>query len=73
MEASNPDKQPAPQGPVTIDPRTSRTDMSKPPMTGNDWLESGMVGLWADRVDIADSGEFARKLREQVWQRRTVD
>lgn len=27
-------------------------------------LESGLVGLWQDRVDVGDSREYARQLRE---------
>lgn len=41
-------------------------------MTGQAWLDSELVGMWEDRDDIGDSVEFARKLREQVWQRRPV-
>lgn len=39
-------------------------------MTAKDLLESGLVGMWADRDDIGDSVEFARQLREKA-QRRT--
>jgi len=35
-------------------------------MTGQDWLESGLAGMWADRADIGDSVEFARKLRREA-------
>ena len=38
-------------------------------MTGQDWLESGLIGLWADRKDIGDSLEFAHKLRREAEQR----
>jgi hypothetical protein len=41
---------------------------AKPP-TGGAVLaaleELGIVGMWADRTDIEDSGEFARDLRER--------
>jgi hypothetical protein len=37
--------------------------------TGQDLLESEFVGMWADREDITDSVEFARNLRESVWDR----
>lgn len=40
-------------------------DPNKPEMTLGDLLNSGLVGMWADRTDITDSVEFARKLREQ--------
>jgi len=35
-------------------------------MTARDLLDSGLVGLWADREDITDSSEFARHLREKA-------
>lgn len=38
-------------------------------LTAKEILESGLVGLWADRTDIEDSVEFAQKLREQVQSR----
>lgn len=34
--------------------------------TVRDLLESGLVGMWADRTDIQDSAAFARKLREEA-------
>jgi hypothetical protein len=34
--------------------------------TMRDLLESGLVGMWADRTDIADSADFARRLRERA-------
>jgi hypothetical protein len=43
---------------------------SKRPMTGKDVLESGLIGLWKDRTDIGDPGEYARQLREQAQNRR---
>jgi hypothetical protein len=33
-------------------------------------LNSGLVGMWAGRADIADNHEFARRLREQAQTRR---
>lgn len=33
-------------------------------------LHSGLVGMWAERSDIGDSREFARRLREQAQTRR---
>ncbi|MCC6446145.1 MAG: hypothetical protein IT210_22170 [Armatimonadetes bacterium] len=33
--------------------------------TVGDLLESGLVGIWKDRVDIGDSVEYARHLREE--------
>ena len=38
-------------------------------MTAGDLLASGLVGIWADRKDLGDSLEFARKLRSQASQR----
>ena len=45
--------------------------VSQPPalrrqLTARDLLQSGLVGLWADREDIGDSLEFARRLRRQA-------
>ena len=43
-------------------------------MTAASLLDSGLVGLWEDRTDIADSAEFARQLRRQAERReRTGD
>lgn len=36
------------------------------PMTGQELLNSGLVGMWAKRKDIGDSVEYARKLRAQA-------
>ncbi|HET7088671.1 MAG TPA: hypothetical protein VFL17_08485 [Anaerolineae bacterium] len=38
-------------------------------MTAANLLDSGLVGLWEDRTDIADSAEFARQLRRQAERR----
>ena len=38
-------------------------------LTAADLLESGLVGLWADRSDIGDTREFARRLRDQAQTR----
>ena len=40
-------------------------------ITAADLLNSGLVGLWADRDDIGDSSQFARKLREKAQRRGT--
>lgn len=49
-------------------------DPSKQPVfTGADMLKSGIVGMWADRDDIGDSREFARKLRRQAENRQGAD
>ncbi len=36
------------------------------PLTATDLLASGLVGLRAERADIGDSREFARRLRERA-------
>jgi hypothetical protein len=33
------------------------------------WKQEGIVGKWADRDDIGDSVEFARKLRSEAERR----
>ena len=38
-------------------------------MTAADLLHSGLIGMWADRSDIAGSREFARRLRGQAQSR----
>jgi hypothetical protein len=38
-------------------------------LTGKDLAESDLIGIWADRTDIGDSREFARRLREQAQRR----
>jgi len=35
-------------------------------MTARELLDSGLVGIWADRDEISDSSEFARSLREKA-------
>jgi hypothetical protein len=44
-------------------------ERERPFPTCEDLLESGLVGLWADRDDIADSTEFSKRLREQMEHR----
>jgi hypothetical protein len=38
-------------------------------LTLGDLLESPLVGMWADREDIEDGAEFARKLRVRASRR----
>jgi hypothetical protein len=38
-------------------------------MTAADLLVSGLVGLWADRTDLADSAALARDLRREAERR----
>ena len=40
---------------------------SKTSATFGDLLSSEFFGMWRDRADIADSLEFARKLRSKAW------
>lgn len=37
--------------------------------TVQDWLDSGMIGIWADRDDIGDSIDFVNKLRREEDER----
>ena len=46
---------------------------SSPIRTAADLLKSGQVGMWADRDDIGDSREFARRLRQQSETRSRSD
>lgn len=47
-----------------------REQEQKPPLTAEKLLNSGIVGIWKDRKDIADSSVYARQLREQAQQRK---
>jgi hypothetical protein len=40
------------------------------PLTARTLLQSEVVGLWADREDIDDSLDFARRLRQEAERRR---
>jgi hypothetical protein len=39
------------------------------PLTANDLLKSGLVGMWAGRKDLGNSLDFARSLRSQAEKR----
>jgi hypothetical protein len=52
---------------VTVEPLTVS---SKRTLMASDLLHSDLLGIWAKRTDIADSREFARRLREQAQTRR---
>jgi hypothetical protein len=56
-----------PPGPVEVEIRQSGIVG----VSLGELLESGLVGLWADRTDIEDSIEFARKLRRRAFRRPT--
>jgi len=50
--------------------RTQPTDTALPPVrTGKDLVGSDLIGIWADRTDIGDTRECARRLREQAAKR----
>ena len=38
-------------------------------LTAEALLKSGLIGLWGNRTDVADSAVYARQLREQAQQR----
>lgn len=46
---------------VTVEPLAA----AKRTLLASDFLQSGLVGLWAARAAIDDSRQFARRLREQ--------
>jgi hypothetical protein len=52
---------------VTVEPLAGARKVT---LLASDLLASGLVGMWADRTDIADSRAFARRLREQAQTRR---
>jgi hypothetical protein len=35
-------------------------------VTAAELARSGLIGMWADREDLGDSREFARRLRQQA-------
>jgi hypothetical protein len=48
----------------------TRPVLREPPyMTGNDLLQSGLIGMWGKRRDIRDSACFARRLRTRASKR----
>jgi hypothetical protein len=47
----------------------SQSQIPRRQLTARDLLQSGLVGIWADREDIEDSLEFARGLRRQAEHR----
>ena len=51
------------------DPPGSTAEASSPVRTGTDLRNSGLIGIWADRPDVANSQEFARELRRRAEQR----
>lgn len=61
----------ADQTKVEFEPRVveSATAAGQEPLTASDLLASGLVGIWAERADMEDSREFARRLRDQAQTR----
>ena len=51
---------------VTVEPLPSD---AKRTLLASDLLQSALVGIWAERGDIGDNREFARRLREQAQRR----
>jgi hypothetical protein len=43
--------------------------VKRPIVAGADLRDSDLIGMWADRTDISDSREFARKLRDRAEKR----
>lgn len=54
---------------VTVEPATPSLGERRN-LSACDLLHSDLVGMWAERSDIGDSREFARRLREQAQSRR---
>jgi hypothetical protein len=51
---------------VTIEPLFGA---DKRPLLASDLLQSELIGMWAQRSDIGDNHEFARRLRQQAQTR----
>ena len=46
-----------------------KTTKSKKRLTARQLLNSNLIGMWTDRIDITDSAEYAHQLREQAQRR----
>jgi hypothetical protein len=55
---------------ITVEPAPPTLPGKQRILSARDLLQSGLVGMWAERGDIGDSREFARRLREQAQTRR---
>jgi hypothetical protein len=53
---------------IVVTPDTAES-VPRGRLTGRDFLESGLAGIWRDRDDIGDSSQFARALREAAQRR----
>ena len=49
--------------------RSQRAESHRRELTARELLQSGLVGMWADREDIGDSLSFARRFRKQAERR----
>jgi hypothetical protein len=56
-----------------IDSLRGQKPPSDPILTARDLAQSPLVGIWADRTDLGDSREFARRLREKAEHRGRED
>lgn len=57
-----------PSGPVEVTVRALEGQTAAA-TTAGDLLASGLFGIWKDRTDIRDTGDFARQLRRRAEQR----
>ena len=58
----------------SLQPGKEPSVAQRPILSGADLAGSDLIGIWADRTDIADSQEFARRLRHRAeHRRRTTD
>lgn len=55
---------------VSVEPAPPQAVAPKQTLRAADLLHSGLVGMWAERSDIGDSRDFARRLRERAQTRR---
>ena len=55
---------------VTVEPVPPTPPERARTVRACDLLHSDLVGMWAERGDIDDNREFARRLREQAQNRR---
>ena len=42
------------------------------PMTGAEVVEQGLTGIWSD-LNIGDTGEWVRNVREMMWNNESQD
>ena len=53
----------------SLQPAVHEVPIPRPIVLGTDLAGSDLIGIWADRPDIANGHEFARRLRQQAEQR----